>query len=111
MQRLVKGGFEATNLLDDALLIALVETGIPLWAVDADRVREPLGIGTSSDGRLAVCHADGPIATLFGACSVPYGVTRATARMLIYTVQVPGVPPIFVDEAMWTCLGVLQDAG
>ncbi|TMM01648.1 MAG: hypothetical protein E6G10_12345 [Actinobacteria bacterium] len=111
VQRLVKGGFAATNLLDDALLIALVETGIPLWAVDADRAREPLGIGTAPDGRLAVCDADGPLATLFGPVAEGHGVTWETARMLIYTVQVPGVPGIFVDEAMWTCLGVLQDAG
>jgi DNA/RNA-binding domain of Phe-tRNA-synthetase-like protein len=111
VQRLVKGAFQATNLLDDALLIALVETGIPLWAVDADRSREPLGIGTAPDGRLAVCDADGPIATLFGPVDPAHGVTRDTARMLIYTIQVPGVPGIFVDEAMWTCLGVLQDAG
>src|SRR3954466_14073457 len=33
VQRLVKGAFQATNLLDDALLIALVETGVPLGAV------------------------------------------------------------------------------
>ena len=111
VQRLVKGGFAATNLLDDALLIALVETGIPLWAVDADRVREPLGIGTAPDGRLAVCDADGPLATLFGAVTEGYGVTWETARMFIYTVQVPGVPGVFVDEAMWTCLGVLQGGG
>ena len=111
VQRLVKGGFAATNLLDDALLIALVETGIPLWAVDADRVHEPLGIGTARDGRLAVCDADGPLAALFGPVAEGRGVTWETARMLVYTVQVPGVPAIFVDEAMWTCLGVLQDAG
>ena len=111
VQRLVKGGFAATNLLDDALLIALVETGIPLWAVDADRVREPLGIGTAPDGRLAVCDADGPLATLFGAVTEGYGVTWETARMFIYTVQVPGVPGVFVDEAMWTYLGVLQGGG
>jgi hypothetical protein len=111
VQRLVKGGFQATNLLDDALLVALVETGIPLWAVDADRVREPLGIGTAPDGRLAVCDADGPLATLFGPVIEGYGVTWDTARMFVYTVQVPGVPAIYVDEAMWTCLGVLQGGG
>jgi DNA/RNA-binding domain of Phe-tRNA-synthetase-like protein len=111
VQRLVKGGFMPTNLLDDALLIALVETGVPLWALDGDRVREPLGIGTTDDGRLAVCDADGPLATLFGDIGMGYGVTKTTTRMLVYTVQVPGVPGIFVDEAMWTCLGVLQDGG
>jgi hypothetical protein len=111
VQRLVRGGFKATNLLDDALLIALVETGIPLWALDAARVTEPLGIGTGPDGRLAVHDADGPLATLFGEIAPGRGVTKETARMLVYTVQVPGVPAIFVDEAMWTCLGVLQEAG
>ena len=30
--------------LDDALLVALVETGVPLWALDADRLDGPLGI-------------------------------------------------------------------
>jgi hypothetical protein len=111
VQRLVQGGFKATNLLDDALLVALIETGVPLWALDADRVSEPLGIGTGTDGRLAVHDADGPLATLFGEIAAGRGVTKATTRMLIYTVQVPGVPGIFVDEAMWTCLGVLQNEG
>jgi hypothetical protein len=111
VQRLVQGGFKATNLLDDALLLALIETGIPLWALDADRVAEPLGIGTGSDGRLAVHDAGGPLATLFGEIAPGRGVTKETRRMLVYTVQVPGVPGIFVDEAMWTCLGVLQNEG
>jgi DNA/RNA-binding domain of Phe-tRNA-synthetase-like protein len=111
VQRLIQGGFKATNLLDDALLIALVETGVPLWALDADRVSEPLGIGVGHDGRLAVHDADGPLATLFGDIAHGRGVTKETTRMLVYTVQVPGVPGIFVDEAMWTCLGVLQNDG
>ena len=54
MQRLIAGGFRATNLLDDALLIALLETDVPLWALDAATVREPLGIGAAGDGRLWV---------------------------------------------------------
>jgi len=111
VQRLVRGGFKASNLLDDALLIALVETGIPLWAVDAERVREPLGIGMTQDGRLAVVDAERVVAPLFGALADGVGVTKATSRMLVFTVQVPGVPEIFVDEAMWTCLGVLTDEG
>jgi hypothetical protein len=108
MQRLIRGGFRATNHLDDALLIALLETGVPLWAVDAARVREPLGIGTASDGRLAVFDADGPLAPLFGELPRDRVVAKETTRTLVYTVQVPGVPAIFVEEAMWTCLGVLQ---
>ena len=36
--RLLKGGFEARDAVADALLIALVETGVPVWALDADVV-------------------------------------------------------------------------
>src|SRR4051812_6147 len=111
VRRLVHGGFEATNLLDDALLISLMETGIPLWAVDAAQVSEPLGIGAGDDGRLAVFDDSRLLATLFGAIQAPFGVTKATERMLIYTVQVPGVPAIFVEEAMHCCLGVLLGEG
>src|SRR3954449_4152304 len=134
VRRLVHGGFEATNLLDDALLISLMETGIPLWAVDAGQVREPLGIGAGAggrrrgrwrarrggeplgigagaDGRLAVFDESRLLATLFGPVQAPFGVTKATERMLVYTVQVPSVPAIFVEEAMHCCLGVLLGEG
>src|SRR5204862_5238040 len=111
VRRLVHGGFEATNLLDDALLITLMETGIPVWALDAERVSEPLGIAEGAEGRLAVFHEDGPVATLFGAVDVPYGVTTPTERMLLYAVQVPRVPAIFVEEAVHCCLGVLLGEG
>jgi DNA/RNA-binding domain of Phe-tRNA-synthetase-like protein len=111
VRRLVHGGFEATNLLDDALLISLMETGIPLWALDAARVSEPLGIGTGAEGRLAVFDERALLATLFGDVQAPFGVTNATERMLVYTVQVPGVPAIFVEEAMHCCLGVLEGEG
>ena len=111
VRRLVHGGFEATNLLDDALLISLMETGIPLWAVDADRITEPLGIGAESEGRLAVFDESRLLATLFGPVQAPFGVTKDTERMFVYTVQVPGVPAIFVEEAMHCCLGVLVGEG
>jgi len=110
MQRLIRGAFEATNLLDDALLVALVETGVPLWALDAGAVAEPLGIALR-DGRLAVVDQEGLVAPLFGAPEPRVGVTRQTERTLLFAVQAPGVPAIFVEEAMWSCLGVLCGEG
>src|SRR5207248_5419308 len=48
--RLLYGGFRSSNLVDDALLIALIETGVPVWAVDAELVDAGgLGIQTSLD--------------------------------------------------------------
>ncbi len=38
LQRLHTGGFQSRSLLDDALLIAVVETGVPVLALDADRL-------------------------------------------------------------------------
>lgn len=112
VQRLVHGGFQTTNLLDDALLIALMETGIPLWALDGDAPEEPLGIATEGTGRLAVVDASSRImATLFDQVQSPFGVTKSSERMLLFTVQVPGVPAIFVEEAMHCSLGVLLGEG
>ena len=60
LYRLVHGGFSSQDLLADALLLALLETGVPVWALDADavavgglgiriaRVGERLGSGTPS---------------------------------------------------------------
>jgi DNA/RNA-binding domain of Phe-tRNA-synthetase-like protein len=110
MRRLVRGAFEPTNLLDDALLVALVDTGVPLWALDADRVAPPLGIAQRGE-RLVVVDEHGPVATLFSAVEPDRGVTKATRRMVLFAVQVPGVPPIFVEEAFWICLGVLAGEG
>lgn len=110
VQRLLKGAFKPTNRLDDALLIALVETGIPLWALDAGRVAEPLGIEPRGE-RLAVVDRERRVATLFGDLAPGVGVTPVTERMLLFAVQVPGVPRIFVEEAMWLTLGVLEEEG
>ena len=46
--RLVHGRFESRDALADALLIALVETGVPVWALDAGVVDSgSLGIRVS----------------------------------------------------------------
>ncbi len=50
LERLRKGGFVSENLLDDALTIAIMESGVALQAFDADRVAPPLGIRPSRPG-------------------------------------------------------------
>jgi DNA/RNA-binding domain of Phe-tRNA-synthetase-like protein len=123
LDRLLHGRFESQNLLDDALTIALVETGVPIWALDADRVVEPLEIRAAGHGerlgrepeapelprgRLVVADAQSPVAILFGDIAPGHGVTRHTARMTLFALQVAGVPAIHVEEAFWICLDVLR---
>ena len=44
LERMRKGGFPSKNLLDDALTIAIAESGVALRAFDADRLEGRLGI-------------------------------------------------------------------
>jgi DNA/RNA-binding domain of Phe-tRNA-synthetase-like protein len=122
VERLRTGAFRSRNLVDDALTLAVVETGVPVWALDAGRVEGTLGLRPGrhgerlgegefanwvSEGRLLVVDDRGPVAVLFGETAPERWVTKETERMLLYTVAVPGVPEIHVEEAVATCLEVL----
>jgi len=119
--RLLQGGFESRGLLSDALLIALLETGVPVWALEADRVGPGgLGIRTTVEGdrfgsvqqplaaeRLVVADAERVHALLFGAVAPGHGVEARTQRIALFAVGVAGVPAIHVEEALWTCGDIL----
>jgi DNA/RNA-binding domain of Phe-tRNA-synthetase-like protein len=122
VQRLVQGGFVSRNLLDDALTIALVETGVPLWALDADRVEGRLGVRLSSagerlgrapdahelpPGRIVIADDWMPLAPLFGDPAPDVAVTKRTKTLLLFAVRVEGVQAIHVEEALWACVGTL----
>jgi DNA/RNA-binding domain of Phe-tRNA-synthetase-like protein len=122
LERMLRGGFESRSLLDDALLVALIETGVPLWALDSDTVAGALGLrlaregeplGRSPDayglprGRIVVADASSALAVLFGVLAPGHGVTPKTRRMTLFAVQAAGVPTIHVEEALWTCVSVL----
>ena len=51
LERMLHGGFRSRSLLDDALTIAIVESGVALRAFDADRVEGAPGIRPSEPGR------------------------------------------------------------
>lgn len=123
VQRLIQGAFKSRNRLDDALLIALVETGVPIWALDAATVQGALSIrltGTGErlgrdagaalvSGRLVVADERSPLAVLFGDLAPEHVVTSRTTRMTLFTVQVQGVPEIHVEEAIYTCVEILTE--
>lgn len=119
--RLLQGGFRSRDLVRDALLIGLVETGVPVWALDADRVDAGgLGIRTSAPGdrfgsgeqplepgRLVVADSRRVCALLFGAIAPGHEVDARTRRVALFSVRVAGVPEIHVEEALWCCAEVL----
>ncbi|HLY48338.1 MAG TPA: hypothetical protein VKR21_04010 [Solirubrobacteraceae bacterium] len=122
VKRLLHGGFRSGGILRDACLIAVVETGVPIWALDADRVdASGLGIRTSAPeeqfgslegslaaGRLVVADAARVHALLFGAVAPGHEPSARTQRLALFAVGVPGVPAIHLDEALWTCQDILR---
>ena len=120
------GGFVSRGPLEDALLVAVVETGVPVWALDDARLDGPLGLRGAragerlgegeyaadlAPGRVVVADAAGPVAVLFGDDRARAGAPSATARALrLFAVAVPGVPALHVEEALFGCAEALSDA-
>ena len=121
LERMRKGGFPSKSLLDDALTIAIADSGVALRAFDADRTEGELGIrpsrpGEGLEGRpgelpagtLVIADDVRPLALLFGALAAGRGVQAKTKRTLLCAVQVKGVPDMAVEEALWLAAGVMQ---
>lgn len=121
LNRMKQGGFLSRNLLDDALTIAIIESGVALRAFDADRVEGRLGMRSSvagerfegrpgelPPGTLVIADEARPVAFLFGATAAGRGVHPKTRRTTIAAVQVKGVPDIAVEEALWLATGVMN---
>lgn len=119
--RLMHGGFRTAGLIPDACLVALVETGVPVWALDADAV-DPGGLGirtataadcavagreTITPGSLVIADAHTVHALLFGDPFARHGVSARTRRVTLFAVGVDGVPAIHVDQALWMCVDLL----
>jgi DNA/RNA-binding domain of Phe-tRNA-synthetase-like protein len=115
LRRMEHGSFRSRNLLDDAITIAVVETGVPVLAFDADRVEGGLGLRLAgpredlggdgrplSDRQLVVADDARSLAVLFGDVAEGRGVQPETRRMLLCAVQVKGVPDVSIEEALWT---------
>lgn len=123
LRRLEQGAFKSQGLLDDALTIATVETGVALTAFDADSLTGALSIRESAPGEslggragelpggtLVVADERAPVAVLFGATAEGHSVEKDARRIAIAAVQVNGVPQIAVDEALHLAASTLQAA-
>lgn len=115
--RLIDGGFRSQGLLHDVLLLALVDTSVPVWALDADALDGPLGVRISSEGeplgrgvqapllaggQLIVADASAAVAVLFGEPSATHLPTTHARRVALFALQVQGVPAMHVEEALWS---------
>jgi DNA/RNA-binding domain of Phe-tRNA-synthetase-like protein len=115
--RLLQGAYTPADVIADGCLIAVVETGVPVWALDAAAVAAgPPGLGIAlagpggeavAPGSLCVADAARVHAPLFGVPLASSAPGPATRRVMLYAVGVAGVPEIHVHEALWLAAEVL----
>jgi DNA/RNA-binding domain of Phe-tRNA-synthetase-like protein len=114
--RLLHGGFRSVDVVADACLVALIETGVPVWALDGHVVdQHGLGIRTTTEtdaeqfgklrylapGSLAVADQSAVHAVLFEDPAPGHGVGSSCTRVALFSVGVDGVPAIAIEEALW----------
>jgi AcrR family transcriptional regulator/DNA/RNA-binding domain of Phe-tRNA-synthetase-like protein len=114
---------DSAGLPDDALLVAVAATGVPVLAFDAERIDgelwlrrarpgESLGAGGPAveAGRPVIADRTRPVAVPFGPASPDAAVSAATQRMALVALQVKGVPDMSVEEALWTAIEIVRES-
>jgi DNA/RNA-binding domain of Phe-tRNA-synthetase-like protein len=107
LRRMTEGGLRPRGLIDDALTVAVLETGVGVVAFDADRVVGAPSLRTAGE-TIVVADEEGPLAPLFGEPLERAAVHRRTCRIALVAVAVPNVADVFVEEALWIAWDILR---
>jgi TetR/AcrR family transcriptional regulator len=117
---MLRGHIDPAGVLpDDAQLIAVAETGVPVLAFDSDRidgdlwlrraaVGEEVGHHPVEPGRPVLADRSRVLAAPFGPADPAAAVTADTERITLVALQVKGVPDLGVEEALWTVVEIAQ---
>jgi DNA/RNA-binding domain of Phe-tRNA-synthetase-like protein len=122
IERMKAGGFRSHGLVEDALMLATLETAVPVLAFDAAAVEGGLGLRLAGEGealgeyrplapgQIVIADERRPLAVLFGEPAGAGAVRRSTRRVLLAAIQVAGVPTVSLEEALWTATETLSAA-
>ncbi len=117
MLRIRAGRFVPASATRDPCTVAMLETGVPVWALDEAAVQGrlrvgPLGPGDAGaldgvpvparEGDLAVWDDTRPLAPLLGDVAPDAVPSRRTRAVRLFALRVEGVPDASVREALWT---------
>jgi DNA/RNA-binding domain of Phe-tRNA-synthetase-like protein len=122
VERMQAGGFRSGGLVADALLLATLETSVPVLAYDAADVEGAVGLRLARNGeqlaeyrplapgQIVIADEQRPLGVLFGDAADHGQVRRSTRRVVLVAIQVAGVPSVSVEEALWTAAETLSTA-
>jgi DNA/RNA-binding domain of Phe-tRNA-synthetase-like protein len=121
LERLRAGRFKSHDLLEDALTVAVVETGVAVRAFDADKLTGRLGLRLTGpeellgdgplkldSGTIVLADERCPVGLIFGETARGFEVTKQTRLIALAAVRVGGVPEINVEEALWCVAGIVR---
>ena len=122
VQRLEHGGLPSRGMPNDAIVVATLETGVPVVVVDAAKVDGEPGLrpaveeslggaeGALRSGEVVYADERGPLARLDGEVAADRAVGDETTTMLICALAAPAVSQIEIDEALWIVAELLEAA-
>jgi len=125
VERLEVGGIPSRGMPNDAVVVATLETGVPVYVFDGDAVSGRLGLRPAAPGESAgddafpplrsgeIVLADEarPIARLTGRAVAECAPGDGTTTMLVCALAAPAISQMVLDEALWTASGLLEAAG
>ena len=121
LERMHDGGFKSLGVLEDAITIATIESGVALTAFDADVIEGRLGLRLSAPGEsfagrqsplpsgtITIADEGRPVAILFGTMAKGVQVVRGTKRTVLVAIRVKGVPDVALEEALWLAASAMR---
>lgn len=125
LARLEHGGLPSRGMPDDAIVVATLETGVPIVVADAAKLSGAPGLRPAAAGETfggdparplragEVVYADerGPLARLDGEVAADRAVGDATVEMAVWALAAATVSHVEVDEALWIAADMLAAAG
>ena len=105
LARMLDGGFLPGGLVADALLVALLDTGIPVWALDERALAGALVLRQSvpesiAAGRLVFADGRRPLVELFAEPPGETPLRAAAPRRGCTRLRFPGVTALHAGEAL-----------
>jgi DNA/RNA-binding domain of Phe-tRNA-synthetase-like protein len=107
LRRMMEGGLHSRGLIEDALTVAVLETGVGIAAFDADGLAGDLQLRRDGD-TIVIADDEGRVAVLFHEPVARAHLSRDTRRVALVAVSIPNVAQLFVEEALWTAWEILR---
>ncbi|HLI60366.1 MAG TPA: hypothetical protein VKV21_11950 [Solirubrobacteraceae bacterium] len=110
LARLMHGASTARDRTEAACLLAVLETGVGVWALDAAAVAPSGPQLRLCGGALVVADAARVHAPVLGDPLPGSAPGPRTRSVVLFALGVPGVPEVHLHEALWQAQGALATA-